>query len=72
MYFIGCGPADELTSNPLVQQRTVRGLAKSEDSTITNGIITLTFDGVSGRLKTYANAATGVNQPLTQVLNGVI
>jgi hypothetical protein len=36
------------------------------DSTVTNGIVTLTFDGTTGLLAGYTNAANGVSEALTQ------
>lgn len=34
------------------------------DQTLTNGIITLTISGTTGRVTSFANAATGVSSPL--------
>lgn len=40
----------------------------SRDSVLTNGVLSLTFDGPSGALKAYANAQTGVSSPIAQNL----
>ena len=42
------------------------GARDAADATVTNGIVTLTFDGSTGLLKGYTNAANGVTAPLTQ------
>jgi hypothetical protein len=36
------------------------------DSTVTNGVVTLTFDGATGLLSGYSNAANGITEALTQ------
>lgn len=41
-----------------------------KDQTISNGIITLTISGATGQLSGYANAANGVNTPITHSFLG--
>ena len=48
-------------------------LGANADATVTNGIVTLTFDGSTGLLKSYANSENGFSGPLTHnwVCNGL-
>ena len=72
--FIYASP-DELELGPLrgmsgsaIRSRAAAAaavLAPAASTTITNGIITLTFDMGTGGLMSYANAATGVSVPLS-------
>ncbi len=41
---------------------------RAGDATLSNGIVTLTFDGVTGLLRGFASAASGVALPLAQRL----
>ena len=49
---------------PQQQQPLLR--AAVADTTLSNGLISLTFDGASGLLKSYASAADGIDTPFTQ------
>jgi hypothetical protein len=43
-----------------------RSLRANADTVVSNGLVTLTFDGASGLLTTYANAADQISTPFTQ------
>jgi hypothetical protein len=45
---------------------TSRRALRSADTSMSNGIVTLTFDGTSGLLKSYANSVDGVTMPFSQ------
>jgi hypothetical protein len=49
-------------STPIMME-TGEGL---QDQTISNGVVTLTVSGTTGRISNFANAKTGVNVPLVQ------
>ena len=48
-------------ANPAAAGTGVITFAPGADATLTNGVITLTFDGTSGGITRYANAATGLS-----------
>ena len=69
-YFVT--PASTVEEAPSTFASTVTevsvGAADSTDSTITNGVLSLTFSAATGLLSSYANTAGGVSTPLTQSL----
>ena len=63
-------PLTHVSSARLVTGKRSRAAAGEEaaDVTSTNGVLSLTFDGVTGLLSHFSSAASGVSQPLTQEL----
>jgi hypothetical protein len=59
-----------LTAHSVVTtlEEELQGRGGEGDSVLTNGVLTLTLDGVTGLVKAYANAATGLSQALAQEL----
>ena len=60
-----------LTAASVVRHVAVRGaggvrVGGSADQTLTNGVLTLTFDGSTGLVRHWANAASGLSQALGQ------
>ena len=58
-------PAPAAAAVAAVAARKLRATGGA-DTVMSNGVVSLTFDGTTGLLKTYANSADGVNTPLAQ------
>lgn len=64
VYFIT--PVASVEDAPFTASSTLRTIMPSADSTLTNGRITLTFDGSSGLARQWSDSSSGINEAFAQ------